>query len=30
MGFVLGFLIWAITIGTVVLTAGSGYHRPGP
>ena len=28
MGFVLGFLIWAITIGTVVLTAGSGYHLP--
>jgi cytochrome c oxidase subunit II len=29
MGFVLGFLIWAITIGTVILTVGSGYHMPG-
>ncbi|HWN82714.1 MAG TPA: hypothetical protein VNM87_11495, partial [Candidatus Udaeobacter sp.] len=28
MGLVLGFLIWAITIGTVVLTVGSGYHMP--
>jgi cytochrome c oxidase subunit 2 len=28
MGFVLGLLIWAITIASVILTAGSGYHMP--
>jgi cytochrome c oxidase subunit II len=28
MGFVLGLLIWTITIASVVLTVGSGYHMP--